>query len=188
MKEKYLNQVKQFHSKFNRLPSYREMVEMWGLASKNSATRLVKEWISVGLLEKQGKIISPTSEFFAIPVLGIIRAGYPDTPAEATVEKVNLNDFLVKNPSSVFLLKVQGDSMIDAGIFEGDMALVDKSKLPIRGDIVAACIDGEWTLKYFEKTNGSTYLRAGNGKYINLYPRESLTIGGVIVGVVRKYH
>ena len=161
---------------------------MWRLASKNSATRLVKEWIMEGLLEKQGNVICPTSDFFAIPLVGNIRAGYPDMPIETVVEKVNLNDYLVKNSNSVFMLKVQGDSMIDAGIFEGDMALVDKNKSPLRGDIVAACIDGEWTLKYFEKTNGSTYLRAGNGKYANLYPRESLAIGGVIVGVVRKYH
>jgi len=164
------------------------MIKLWGLASKNSATRLVKEWIGEGLLEKQGNSIAPTSDFFAIPLLGTIRAGYPDMPMEQVVQKVNLYDFFIKGTQGNFMLKVQGDSMIEAGIFEGDMALIDKQKKPRKGDIVAACIDGEWTLKYFENTNGKVFLRAGNGKYENLYPRESLVIGGVLTGVIRKYH
>ena len=117
-KDKYLEQVKKFFLDNNRMPSYAEMIKLWGLASKNSATRLVKEWIGEGLLEKQGNSIAPTSDFFAIPLLGTIRAGYPDMPMEQVVQKVNLYDFFIKGTQGNFMLKVQGDSMIEAGIFE----------------------------------------------------------------------
>lgn len=189
MKQKYLDLIKGFYSQFQRMPSYREMLSLWGLTSKSSANRLIKEWIAEGLFEKQGSIIAPTSKFFAIPFLGTIRAGYPDMPVETIVEQVNLNDYILKNDTrGYYLLKVKGDSMIEAGIFDGDMALIKKDQNPKHGDIVAACIDGEWTLKYFEKMNGRVCLRAGNGKYQNLYPRESLVIGGVLSSVIRKYH
>lgn len=187
MKDKYLQLIRKFYLENHRLPTFVEMKELFNLASTNSIFRYVQHWIKEGLLEKKGKIISITSNFLALPLVGSIRAGYPDMPMEDVVEKININDFLVKNFEDTFLVRVTGDSMVDEGIKKDDIVIVNKKINPKRGDIVVACIDGQWTLKYFEKTNGQIFLRAGNGRYENLFPRESLIIAGVITGVVRKY-
>jgi len=188
MKDHYLSLLKKFYSDNNHLPTYMEMKSLFGLASTNSIFRYVQQWIEEGILEKHGKVISPTSDFFALPLLGSIRAGLPDMPIEIVEQKINLNDYLVNKSQGIFLVKVKGDSMIEAGIFEDDVALIDKEINPRKGNIVAACIDGQWTLKYFENTNGRVSLRAANGKYEDLYPRESLIIAGVLTGVIRKYY
>ena len=77
--------------------------------------------------------------------------------------------------------------MIDAGIQEGDLVPVDRQKRPVSGDIVAAQIDGEWTLKYYEKRGAKVRLLPANKKYPVLIPERELVIGGVVVGSVRKY-
>ncbi len=77
--------------------------------------------------------------------------------------------------------------MIDAGIHEGDMVVVEKGKPARNGDIVIAEIDGSWTMKYYEKQGSTVILHPANKNYPDLHPSEELSIGGVVVGVVRKY-
>ena len=86
-----------------------------------------------------------------------------------------------------FALQISGDSMIDEGIYEGDFVLIDKHKFAKNGDIVAACIDNEWTVKTLRKEEEGFVLVPGNKKYPVIHPKESLTIGGVVVHVIRNY-
>jgi SOS-response transcriptional repressor LexA len=82
---------------------------------------------------------------------------------------------------------VKGDSMIDAGIQEGDMVIVEKTGSPKVGTIVVAEIDGEWTMKYLRKHGNKYYLEPANKKYKPIIPKNELKIAAVVKAVVRKY-
>ena len=71
---------------------------------------------------------------------------------------------------------------------EGDLVIVERGRTPQIGDVVIAEVDGEWTMKYFKKENGKVYLEAANPKYPIIRPRTDLQLGGVVTGVIRKYH
>src|SRR5213079_153589 len=86
----------------------------------------------------------------------------------------------------IFALRVRGDSMIDAHIIDGDIVILEDSKEVHNGDIVAALIDGETTLKRYVMERGRPYLKAENPRYPNLIPARELTIQGVMVSLVRK--
>ena len=85
------------------------------------------------------------------------------------------------------MLKVSGDSMMDAGIHPGDMVIVYRGKTPKNGDIVVAEVDHEWTLKYFHKNGKSVILKAANRAYAPITPKEELRVAGVVTSVIRKY-
>ena len=89
--------------------------------------------------------------------------------------------------SATFLLKVSGDSMVEAGILPGDMVLIDKAQVPKSGDIVIAEVDGAWTMKYLRKRGESVALIPANPRYKPIKPQKELRIAGVVTAVVRKY-
>jgi repressor LexA len=92
----------------------------------------------------------------------------------------------ISNPGKAFAVRVSGDSMIDAGIFSGDIVVLENKEAK-PGDIVAALIDGENTLKRLVKDGSRVYLKAENEKYPNLDPIERLDIQGVVVSVLRTF-
>ena len=101
---------------------------------------------------------------------------------------IGLDKYLVRNPEYTVLLSVAGDSMIDAGLHEGDMLVVDTEKKEKEGDIVIALIDGEYTVKTLLKDEKKTwYLHPENKNYSDIYPTEGLVIYGVVVGSFRTY-
>ena len=84
------------------------------------------------------------------------------------------------------MFKVSGDSMIDLGIFEGDMVIVKRCSSASDGDVVLACVDGDYTLKTFRKKSGKVFLEAANKKYPIIIPERELTIFGIVTGMVRE--
>ncbi len=187
MKTNHLEAVKAFYKKNRRLPSYSEMLVLCGFASKNAVYKLVQKWLEEGLVKKVNNKLAPTSRFFALPLLGIIKAGYPIL-AEENKQYLTIEEYLIDDPQASFLLKVSGDSMIDVGIFEGDIVVVEKKKEANAGDIVLAEIDREWTLKILRKNKQRLYLEAANPKYPPFIPKHELKIYGVIKAVVRKFN
>lgn len=179
--------VKNFYAKHKRLPSYSEMLTLFGFASKNAVFRIVNKWATEGLVKKENGKLAPTSQFFALPLLGIIKAGFP-IMAEENKTYLTIDEYLIENPQHTFLLKVNGDSMIEVGIFEDDIVIVEKREDAHSGDIVLAEIDREWTLKILRKDRQRTYLEAANPNYPALYPKHQLKIYGVVKGVVRKFN
>jgi len=177
--------LKKFYRRNRRLPSYDEMRRLFRLSSKNAIFKIVAKWVDEGLLQKINGKLSPTSQFFSLPYLGVIKAGYPIL-AEDNRDYLTLDDYLIENPDSSFLLKVSGDSMVNAGIFEGDLVVIEKRKEANNGDIVLAQIDREWTLKILEKNTGGTRLIAANPKYPALTPKQELQVFGVVKALVRK--
>ena len=184
-----LDLLKKFFKKNRRLPSYSEMLKLFGFSSKNAVFKLINKWVEANLLVKEDGKLAPTSMFFALPLLGVIKAGYPIL-AEENKNYLTLDDYLIEDPTSAFLLKVSGDSLIGVGIFEGDIVVIERKKEASIGDIVLAQIDREWTLKIFRKNRSTrvSYLEAANPKYPPFYPREDLQIFGVVKAVVRKFN
>jgi len=181
-----LAKIKKFYQKNKRLPSYSEMLKIFGFSSKKSIYDLVQKLVDAGLIKKQNNKLSPTSKFFSLPVLGIVKAGYPIL-ADENKEYLSLEEYLIDEPQSSFLLKVSGDSLVEIGIFDGDFVVIKKTKQANEADIVLAEIDGEWTLKIFRRDiNNIPYLQPANSRYPNLYPKFKLDIFGVVQAVVRK--
>jgi len=184
-----LSQIRIFFRENRRLPSYQELADLVGFASKKASYELAKKLINAGYLEKdaKGKLV-PKKLFAPIPNFGFVKAGFP-TPAEGDlIDTMSFDEFLVNKPEASFILKVSGDSMIEAGIQPGDLVVFEKGKQAKDGDIVVACVDNEWTLKYYMKEKSRVCLVPANKNYKKIYPKESLSIGGVVVSVVRKYN
>jgi len=115
-----------------------------------------------------------------------ISAGFP-SPADDYIEKrLNLNDLLIKNRASTFFVKVSGDSMLDAGIHNGDILVVDRSKTPVNNSIVIAVLNGELTVKRIRKTRKKLYLAPENEDYaeIEITKDMDLTVWGVVTNVI----
>lgn len=123
-----------------------------------------------------------------LKMLGSVAAGFP-SPAEQYVEpNLDLNAFLVKREAATFFVRVAGDSMTGAGIFEGDILAVDRSLEPANGDIIVASVDGEFTVKYYRRDAKGVRLEPANSRYpvIRLRPGQELDYFGKVIGVVRK--
>ncbi len=182
-----INQLIYFYQERGRMPSYSEIAHLLGFKSKNASFKFIEKLINLGIVEKdlKGKII-PKSLKNPIKVLGIIEAGFPSPAEEELLDTISLDRWLISNPSSTFMLKVTGDSMIEAGILPGDMVLVDRSLSPKNGDIVIAQVDGQWTMKYFSKKGKEITLTPANPKYKPIKPKAELNIAGVVIATIRK--
>ncbi|MBN1871269.1 MAG: repressor LexA [Candidatus Omnitrophica bacterium] len=184
----YAKVITSFYKTHKRMPSYSEMLKVFRVRSKNAVFRRVKNLVEKGILEKDhtGRIV-PKRLPQSLKVLGVVTAGFPSPAEEELVDTMSLDEYLISNPQATYLLKVDGDSMLDAGIHPGDLVLVEKNLIPKTGDIVVAQIDGEWTLKYFDKKNRRVELRSANQKYPAIIPKRELIIAGVVIANVRKY-
>lgn len=178
-----------FFRENRRMPSYAEMVTLLGVGSKSVVNFWITKLIKAGIMKKDGKgRLTFTKPPFSIPVAGAIQAGFPSPEEESLCDIISMDEYLITNPESSFLLQVSGDSMIGEGIMEGDLVIVEKGRAPRNGDIVVAEVDGEWTMKYFRKQGERVTLEAANPKYPAITPKTELKIGGVISAFIRKYH
>jgi SOS regulatory protein LexA len=186
--EKYQKEILNFYRKAKRMPSYSEIAKLLGFKSKNASYKLVNKMIELGLVAKDssGKII-PKRILGETRLLGTVEAGFPSPAEEELSDTITLDEYLIKNKEATYMLKVSGDSMLDAGIRPGDIVLVERNKSPKDGDIVIAEVDGEWTMKYLKKSGNNFTLIPGNKKYKPIVPKSELKISAVVTAVVRKY-
>jgi len=185
MEQDLLTPLKNFYRKNRRLPSYSEMLKIFNVASKRTIYEYIQQLIDEGFIKRVNKKLSPTKRFFALPVLGMIQAGFPIL-AQQSRSYLTLDEYFIEKPDNSFLLKVHGDSMINVGIFEGDLVVIEQKGDFRAGDIVLAEIDNEWTLKILKKEKGKTYLEAANPIYPPFYPKQELKIHGIVRAVMRK--
>ena len=124
----------------------------------------------------------------AVPVYGSIPAGLPqDTTQEPeSCVLIDVETLGIKPTARTFALKVRGDSMVGKNIVDGDLAVIEHGVEPRSGDVVAALIDGQVTLKTFVLQRGKPYLRAENPRYPSLIPQEELQIQGIMMALIRK--
>ena len=178
-------------------PSLREIQAHFGFASPFAVTRHLQALERKGALHRQpGKaraFSSPTlarrGPLLQVPLYGIIPAGLPAANEEAvepdSYVSVDAASLGVRSTARLFALRVRGDSMTGAHILDGDVVFVAPRE-PQPGQIVAALIDGESTLKRFLLQRGRPFLRAENPRYPDLLPAAELVIQGVMVGLIRR--
>ena len=175
-------------------PSTREIQGHFGLASQTSVMQYLAVLERKGFIDRHARkaraLITPVQKvrITDIPIYGQIPAGMA-TLTEQTIEGHVSLDARSVNASKngrTFALRVRGDSMIDAHILDGDIVILEDRKDVHNGDIVAALIDGETTLKRYVMEHGRPYLKAENPLYPDLTPARELRVQGVMVSLVRK--
>lgn len=130
-----------------------------------------------------------TSTNLELPLfISKISAGFPSPAEDYLDKKLNLHDYLVSNETATFYVKVEGDSMINAGIMSGDILVVNRSLEACNNRIVVAVLNAEFTVKRFVRDVGRMYLMPENPKYpiIEINTDTDFSIWGIVTGVVRK--
>jgi len=179
-------------------PTLREIAAHCGFSSSRAAGYHVERMKSRGVLEgRPGKARSLRAvsalerhrrEVADIPVLGSVPAGFADERRQEAkgCVSIDIGTLGIKPSPRTFALEVRGDSMIGRHIVDGDVVVVEHGQTPRNGDVVAALIDGESTLKTYVADKGKPHLRAENPRYPKLIPAGELVIQGVMVALIRK--
>ena len=131
-----------------------------------------------------------TTKKFKIPLLtDSVSAGFPSPADDHTEENIDLNEHLISNPFSTFFLRIKGDSMINAGIKDRDLIIVDKSLTAKPGNIIIAMIDGEFTIKRLSIKNNELYLKSENHNYPDFRFKNHIDvqIWGVVIYSIHSY-
>jgi repressor LexA len=175
-------------------PSTREIQSHFGFASQTSVMQYIAALERKGFLDRHARkaraLITPAMRvrITDVPIYGQIPAGMAALTEQDIEGHVSLDAHsanVAKNRGT-FALRVRGDSMIGAHIVDGDVVILEQSKDVHHGDVVAALIDGETTLKRYVVEHGRPYLKAENARYPDLIPARELKIQGVMVSLVRK--
>ena len=177
-------------------PSISEIAKSLQLKSKNAVVKLLRILEDKGFIRRSSKargieVLNPEGEavglgMISVPLLGRITAGLPMLAEEQIEDWLNLPTSLIRNRKDVFLLKVQGMSMKDAGILNGDLVIVKQQKIADVNDIVVALLEDEATVKRLVKKDNRFYLKAENKDYPNIYPEHEWSIQGKVIGVIRR--
>lgn len=122
-------------------------------------------------------------------VEGTVPAGFPSPAADFAVKRHDLNELLITHPAATFMWQARGLSMIDLGIADGDILVVNRALNPKHGDIVVAEIDGDFTVKQFWRRSGVVQLRAGNATFPPILFRDgqTMTICGVVTATIKRF-
>ena len=115
--------------------------------------------------------------------------GFPSPAEQYANSPLDLNELLVKNPEATFFVRADGDSMINAGIRSGDILVVDRSRTPVQGSIIIACINSEFTVKYLHRDEDGIILKSGNPEYpdIVLFDGSELRVFGVVTSCIHQF-
>ncbi len=176
----------------------KKMREHFGVSSDNSILKLLTALKEKGYIQKDDtprgiQLLSSVKEkLFSneikLPLLGMIPAGGPVLSEEYVESWMKVSDDIVYKAKDSYLLRVKGDSMVDAGIFEDDILVVCGSLSPKIYDIVVALVDNQNTVKrYMKDAQGRLYLKPENPRYENIYPEGELCVQGVVTGLMRFY-
>jgi repressor LexA len=185
----YLAKLQDYYADWKSIPSYAKLCEVFGIASKSWVKAILTRLCAAGFIERTPDgVWVPTRQFFARPLAeSSVQAGMPVSVTATQGEYFVIDEMLIDRPSETTLIPVRGDSMIEAGIHDGDVAVVEKRNLANVGDIVVAIVDNEFTLKTLDRERGKYILRPANQAYPIIRPQGTLEIFGVLIGLIRKY-
>ncbi len=185
----------------NLTPTFRDIASHFRFRSANAAVAHVQALVAKGFLKtlpgraRSLRVVDPAApkdrhrpRVVTVPIYGVIPAGRPENAAqeEEGCVLMDVETLGIRPSARTFGLKVRGESMLGKNIIDGDLAIIEHGVEPRTGDVVAALIDGQVTLKTFVLHRGKPYLRAENPRYPNLIPQEELQIQGVMVALIRK--
>jgi repressor LexA len=189
-----LSFIQRFRRERGSAPTIREIGEQFSISSTNGVRYYLNLLEKAGHIRRNRKIsrgIGPVAapRLIGIPVLGRVAAGQPILAEENMSGSLDMADMFGET-SSLFALQVRGDSMIDAGILEGDYVIVRKQDEARAGEIVVALLEDEATVKYFQPRRGHIELVAANAKYepIVVAKEAPFRVLGTVRGVVRTVH
>lgn len=165
--------------------SYLEKLKKEGLIQKDATKPRALKIVRNDNYENQTKEVYSRREMVDVPIIGKVTAGLPILAVENIEDTFPLPLDFVQG-SNAFMLRVQGDSMIEAGIFDRDFILVKQQSIATNGDIVVALIGDEATVKTFYKENGYVRLQPENKYFEPIIVRDNLSILGKVIGVFRK--
>jgi len=192
-KQRFVDFVESFTANCNRPPTFVEIMDGLDINSLGTINWYVKELEKVGVLKRMNgfngkRSLSVLERHMdnALPLLGLIAAGYPLEVFENT-ESVEVPSSFV-HPDN-YVLKVNGASMQDDGILDGDLVIVKKTETAKNGDTVVAYVNDEATLKEYHRTNKIIELHPKNAEFdiIKISKNDDFRIGGIVLGVIRKY-
>lgn len=185
----HLNALRTYWKRQKAFPSMAKLTEVLGLTSTGGVFKVLGRLVDAGYLERVSGRLAPTKKFFALPLVGTVRAGLPQ-PADQGEEHelMSVEDYLVDHPERTSYCRVKGDSMRDAGLLDGDFVAVEANSPTKPGDIVVAVVDNEITVKYL-RTNkaGAWLLEPANPAYDVITPIGSLEVLGVVIGSFRRF-
>lgn len=181
-RDKIVEFLKDFIGKKGFAPSVREIANHLGFKSTKAIKVHLDELAQKGVIRKKKSIARGISlQETGMPIIGRIAAGKPTLEFEGIDGYFSLNRW--KNN---FLLRVKGESMIDAGIHEGDLVVIDKVREPLKGNIVVALVEDETTVKKLDRKTGNWILRPENPDYSII--DKNFEVIGVVIGVIRSYY
>jgi repressor LexA len=177
-------------------PTYQQLCNILGISSKNGVKKHIDALVAKGYLEKDSsprglRIVDPdykprSLDISSIPMIGHVAAGFPILAEENVERYIPIPRHLITSEGRYYALRVHGDSMINAGIFENDLVIVKALNVANNNDIVVALINDEVTVKRLIVNDNQTFLKAENPAYHNIFPKESWTIQGKVVGLIRE--
>jgi repressor LexA len=189
----YLGRLQDYYAREKIIPSTTQLSTLWNVKARSWTHQIVQRLKEEGFLESApGGRLRPAPRFFERTVGHRVRAGMPQQAFDVQPELLRIDDYLIEKPSQTILFPVKGDSMVDLGILEGDMVIIERASSASVGQVVLAIVDNEFTLKVLARDQGGYYLEARNEKrsrdYPPIRPEQKLEIYGFYVGLIRKVH
>ncbi len=179
-------------------PSYQELANHMNIKSKFAILKHIDALVSKGFLEKDSsarglRIIDPeyapgSKTEVNVPLIGRVAAGFPILAQENVERYIPIPRAMIKSEGRYFALKVRGDSMINAGIFEDDLVVVNSTNSAHNKEIIVALLNDEVTVKRLITNQKQVYLKAENPAYDDIYPQGEWSIQGKVVGLIREIH
>tara|TARA_B100000035_G_scaffold33677_1_gene25566 strand:+ start:3492 stop:4094 length:603 start_codon:yes stop_codon:yes gene_type:complete len=194
--KKLLDFLIHYYNKNNVYPTFDEMRDFLQIKSKSGIHKLLSSLEEKGFVNRlphKARALSINTNINEneknLPFLGRIAAGNPIEAITGSFEQISVPNYLINNKDEHFTLEVTGDSMIEAGIYDGDIVVIRKMEVANSGDIVVALIDqNEVTLKRFRSFKNSIALEPANKNYkIRIFGEDRVKIQGKLVGLIRKF-
>ncbi|MBK7356674.1 S24 family peptidase [Propionivibrio sp.] len=185
----YLGRLRDYYAANRRIPSFQRIAELMGFASRAASSKLLERLEAAGFVERtpDDDAWIPSGRFFERPLVSAsIRAGSSESIEGTGAEPFLVDHYLIQHPSRTVMIPVKGDSMIDAGIHDGDVIAVERNRDAKAGDFVVAIVDSGFTLKELATERGKFILLPHNKTYPIIRPKGELEIYGVMVGLVRR--
>ena len=183
-----LERLRDYYHRHRCVPSYSGLARLMGYRSKAAVHKLAARLRKAGYLQMgPDKRLAPTPQFLAHRLVRSVRAGTPESPPEIRYEPFTIEGYLIDEPAHTVLVGVKGDSMIEAGILDGDVVLIDSAREARKRDIVVAMWDGQTTIKELDFDRGKPILKPHNSTMQALRPNGPIEILGVYVGLLRRH-
>ena len=188
--------ISDYIGQFGYPPTFQEIADAFGIVSKHGVVRHLEALEKKGYITRSDTLarsirivhpqyVPPADDVVQVPLVGRVAAGYPILAEENIEDYVMLPRTLVKSEGRYFVLRVHGDSMVNSGILDGDLVIVQSASTGQAGEIVVALVDSEVTVKRLLIRNNQKFLRAENPAYPDIHPKTDWSIQGKVVGVIR---